>query len=218
VELASEVVIVVTSEPVIQGVVQLAARSMFEIRSVGPEDDLGVAIDNAFAPIVVVDVDPYTAAALEPARRARAFDSSCRLVLLADVEEGDVLLEALRLAPHAIVRKPQELADLGDTLARVAIGERTVDAELERAAISGLGRFARQAREGSAVDAALTPREQQILVLLAEGLTTRQIGRRLGISARTVEAHVAKLYRKLSVHSRVQAISRAASLGLLELG
>lgn len=217
-ELASAAVIVVTSQPVIQGVVQLAAGSMFEVRAAAPEEDLTPALASAFAPIVVIDVDPYTSAGLEPARRARTLDPSCRLVLLADRADGDVLLEALRLAPHAIVRKPDELADLAETLARVAIGERVVDAELERAAIPGLGRFARQAREGSVVEATLTPREQEILLLLAEGLTTQQISRRLGISARTVEAHVAKLYRKLSVHSRVQAIARAASLGLLEPG
>ncbi len=67
------------------------------------------------------------------------------------------------------------------------------------------------------VGGALTPREREILDLLAEGFTMRQIGRRLGISTRTVETHVAKIYRKLSVRSRVQAVSRAAALGLIEL-
>jgi DNA-binding CsgD family transcriptional regulator len=45
----------------------------------------------------------------------------------------------------------------------------------------------------------------------------RQMGTRLGISPRTVETHVAKLYRKLEVRTRVQAVSRAVSLGLVEL-
>jgi LuxR family maltose regulon positive regulatory protein len=45
----------------------------------------------------------------------------------------------------------------------------------------------------------------------------QQIGRRLQISPRTVETHVRKLYRKLGVRTRVQAVSRAAGLGLLEL-
>ena len=45
----------------------------------------------------------------------------------------------------------------------------------------------------------ITPREREILGLLAEGFTTHQIGRRLGISPRTVETHASKLYRKLGV-------------------
>jgi DNA-binding CsgD family transcriptional regulator len=44
----------------------------------------------------------------------------------------------------------------------------------------------------------------------------RQVGNRLGISPRTVETHVAKLYRKLGVRTRVQAVSHAAQLGLIE--
>jgi RNA polymerase sigma factor (sigma-70 family) len=92
-----------------------------------------------------------------------------------------------------------------------------VDPALEQAAVLELGRFARQARESSAVVATLTPREREVLELLAEGLTMQQIGRRLTISPRTVETHVAKLYRKLEVRSRVQAIAKAASLGLLEI-
>ena len=53
--------------------------------------------------------------------------------------------------------------------------------------------------------------------MLAEGLTMQQMATRLGISPRTVETHVAKLYRKLAVRTRVQAVARAASLGLIEL-
>ena len=51
----------------------------------------------------------------------------------------------------------------------------------------------------------VTEREREILALLADGMTMRQVGRRLGISPRTVESHVGKLYRKLGVGSRVQA-------------
>ena len=67
------------------------------------------------------------------------------------------------------------------------------------------------------VGGGLTPREREILDLLAEGFTMHQIGRRLGISTRTVETHVAKIYRKLRYGLGVQAVSRAASLGLIEL-
>ena len=88
---------------------------------------------------------------------------------------------------------------------------------LERDAIRSLGDMARRAREGADVAARLTRRERQVLELLGEGLTIGQIASKLGISPRTVETHVAKLYRKLGVRTRVQAISRAATLGLVDL-
>ncbi len=88
---------------------------------------------------------------------------------------------------------------------------------LEQDAVLALGRFARRAREGAEVAADLTSREQQVLELLSDGHTMRQIATRLSISPRTVETHVAKIYRKLGVRTRVQAVSRAATLGLVEL-
>ena len=93
-----------------------------------------------------------------------------------------------------------------------------VDAALDEAAVAELSWRVRRAREGSAIGGVLTRRERQVLALLADGLTTRQMARRLEISPRTVETHVGKLYRKLEVHSRVQAVSRAAALGLLDVG
>jgi DNA-binding NarL/FixJ family response regulator len=56
-----------------------------------------------------------------------------------------------------------------------------------------------------------------VLALLAEGLSTRQIANRLKLSARTVESHIGRVYEKLQVRTRVQALYRAAGLGLVDL-
>ena len=68
------------------------------------------------------------------------------------------------------------------------------------------------------VRATLTSREHEILLLISRGHTIQQIASRLAISPKTVETHVAKLYRKLDVRTRVQAVARAHALGLIELG
>jgi LuxR family maltose regulon positive regulatory protein len=64
----------------------------------------------------------------------------------------------------------------------------------------------------------LSERELQVLGLLAEGLTNREIGERLYISQGTVKAHTSNIYGKLGVRSRTQAAACARSLGLLSLG
>ncbi|MGW0333426.1 response regulator transcription factor [Streptomyces sp. NPDC003011] len=61
----------------------------------------------------------------------------------------------------------------------------------------------------------LTPRETTVLFLLAEALTATAMGRRLGISERTVHKHVASIYRKLGTHDRVSTVLRAQRLGLV---
>lgn len=139
------------------------------------------------------------------------------VLVLANRADGDLVLRALRLGARGYVTKAEGLRDLAATIRRVLSGERVMSPALEEDAMGALGRMARRAREGVDVEASLTPRERQVLALLSGGLTIGQIATRLAISPRTVETHVAKLYRKLGVGGRVQAISRAATLGLVDL-
>jgi DNA-binding NarL/FixJ family response regulator len=72
-------------------------------------------------------------------------------------------------------------------------------------------------RWGAAAEAgvALTPREREILLLLAEGQTHRAVSETLFIGERTVESHVVRLFRKLGAHSRAEAIAAARAAGLV---
>jgi DNA-binding NarL/FixJ family response regulator len=154
---------------------------------------------------------------LEPLRGLREEGIAIAAVVLSDRGDGAAVLQALQLGARGFVRKSAGLTDVGVAVRTVVDGGRAIDPASEQAAVVALGRLARQAREGSEIEAALTPREHEILTLVSRGLTTRRIGGRLGISPRTVETHVSKLYRKLGVRTRVEAVARAAHLGLIEL-
>jgi DNA-binding NarL/FixJ family response regulator len=65
-------------------------------------------------------------------------------------------------------------------------------------------------------EAALTPREMEVLRLVAEGLTNHQIARRLALSVRTIEAHLTHVYDKLDVASRTEAVLLAQRRGWLD--
>jgi DNA-binding NarL/FixJ family response regulator len=106
---------------------------------------------------------------------------------------------------------------IADALERVARGETVFSAAQRKAAVDELGRLARRSREVAGAKATLTDRELEILEFLALGLTVKQVATRLGLSPRTVDTHIAKLYRKLGVRNRVQAISRAATLKLIDI-
>jgi DNA-binding NarL/FixJ family response regulator len=139
------------------------------------------------------------------------------VVVLTDRTDGPSVMDALRLGVEGYLVKSSALPTVGQQIRRVLDGERVISPEVQQIAVRELGAFARLAREGSEVRATLTPREHEVLVMIGRGLTMRQMATRLGISPRTVETHVAKLYRKLEVRTRVQAVSRAVSLGLIDL-
>lgn len=213
-------VVVVGGHPVIRGVVRLACGAADDLELVGEAASLEEARDvvgSTTPDVVVLDVDLPQGDALGLMRELHDAGFEGRTLILTDRTDGSSVLEALRLGAGGYFGKADGLRQITSAIRRVARGERPVDPRLEQAAVLELGRFARQAREESQVRATLTPREHEVLVMMADGLTMQQIGRRLGISPRTVETHVAKLYRKLAVSTRVQAVARAASIGLIDL-
>ncbi len=72
-------------------------------------------------------------------------------------------------------------------------------------------------REPPSLVEALTPREHEVLVLLADGLRNREIATRLGISEHTVKFHLAAIFGKLSASSRTEVVRKALRLGLIDV-
>jgi two-component system response regulator NreC len=213
-------VVIAGGHPVIRGVVRLSCADAGGLEVVGEAEDVVRAVElcRALDPdVLVVDVDLGDEDGTDTIARLRGDAVDTPIVVLSDRTDGATVLTALRLGVRGFVGKNDSLRSVGSAILRVAGGERVIAPELEQAAVAALGSLARQAREGSEMRASLTSREHEILLMVSRGLTMQQVGSRLGISPRTVETHVAKLYRKLGVRTRVQAVARAAQLGLIDL-
>ena len=122
-------------------------------------------------------------------------------------EADDALVdEALGAGASAVVLKEAPLADVVRALESIAAGRPYLDAALAARAL------------GAQRDApkTLTPREIDVLRLLAEGLTHEQVGRRLRISAETARTHLRKACDRLGAPTRTSAVAQAIRLGLLD--
>lgn len=211
-------VVVADAHPVVRRAVRMSCDSAPGLEVVG-EADTGSAMLAAcqeLRPDVAV-IDIALPDGLEAIRGLNDRQLVDIVVVLTDRTDGASVMEALRLGVEGYLVKSSALPTVGRQIRRVLDGERVISPEVQRIAVRELGAFARMAREGSEVRALLTPREHEVLLLLSRGLTMRQMANRLGISPRTVETHMAKIYRKLDARTRVQAVSRAVSLGLIEL-
>ena len=214
-------IVIVDAHPVLRGVIRMACGSAGDLEVVAEAADVAGALqvcDDHHPDGVVLALALPGAEGTGLIRALPSRGATARPRVLTDRTHGAAVLECLRLGVHGYVDRSTGIRTIGTAIRRIGRGERVIDPALEQAAVMELGRFAKQAREGSEMAASLTRRELQILELISTGLTMRQTATRLGISPRTVETHVAKLYRKLAVRTRVQAVARAASLGLIDLG
>ena len=148
-------------------------------------------------------------------RRLRKLSATLPVVMLTTSDLDQDLAEALRAGANGYLLKDMEPDQLVAVLRSIVAGETVVAPALAPA----LARIVRDRAPAKKPPPAgpfreLTPREREILGLLAEGLSNRGIGEQLGISEGTVKAHVKAILRKLKLRSRVAAAVLAVEHGL----
>lgn len=218
-QLGVSTVVIAGAHPVLREAVRRSCEAIAGIEVVGEVEDIDGLLEvcRAERPDVLVLGDELVGLdGAEGLRLVREHGVAAGVLMITDRTDGASVLGALKLGVRGYLDKADGFRGVGAAVRLVAAGQRVIDPQLEQAAVVALGSFARNAREGSEVRATLTPREHEILALVSTGCTMQQVARRLGISPRTVETHVAKLYRKLGVRTRAQAVARAAQLGLID--
>ena len=125
---------------------------------------------------------------------------------------GDAISQSLFAGADGFIHKNSPAERFVEAAWRAARGELVLEG-LPRGALGGIVSALDQQRASMVT---LTDREVAVLGAAADGLTAREIGRRLGVTERTVTTHLHHIYRKLGASGRVAAISAAMRLGLLE--
>jgi DNA-binding NarL/FixJ family response regulator len=134
----------------------------------------------------------------------------------ADESESD-LLDAIDAGATAYLTKSAAADQIVEAVRRAAHGEVLIPVGLFAKAIARQQRVSAEAAEHQKLLAQFTPRELEMLHLLADALDTGTMAQRLGIAPHTIEWHVRHVIEKLHVHSKLQAVIEAARRGLIEL-
>ena len=132
------------------------------------------------------------------------------LVLTSSAEEW-LILESIRQGAKGFVLKDVDLTELIRAIRAVHRGESAFDSRSAGVVVSWMHGCQRSGAAASDI----TPREREILVLLARGLSNVAIGQRLYISAATVKFHVGNVMQKLGARRRAEAVYAASKLGLI---
>lgn len=129
----------------------------------------------------------------------------------------DYISEAFKAGARGYVVKEATSARLIQAMDALCGGEYFLDGQISPEAVGKL--IAGAGKDAGTQDdyGLLSPREQQVMRMVAEGVPSREIAQRLGLSGKTVDNHRTNLMRKIGVHSKMELVKYAAKLGLIDL-
>ena len=167
--------------------------------------------------VVLLDMRMPEMSGLEVLSGLRAVGRRMPIVMLTTSNEEQDLVECLRNGANGYLLKDMEPTELVNALRDIVGGKTVVAPELAGVLARVVQGDVEEPLPGAISPfAELTPREMEILCLLAEGQSNKVIARNLGISDGTVKLHVKAILRKLNVHSRVEAAVRAVEENLCQ--
>jgi len=196
----------------------LSQQADFEV--VGEAGDGVEAVESTLrlAPdVVLMDLRMPVLGGAEATRRLKAQAPDVRVIVLTTFEEDEEVFSALRAGAAGFLLKDASSEKLGEAIRLAARGETWLQPSV---AAKLVAEFARTAPRPAPIPTAsllepLSARERDVLRCLAEGMSNKEIGRKLAISEGTVKNHMSQVLGKLQVLDRTQAALRARDLGLL---
>jgi len=172
------------------------------------EEAVRLAVARA-ADVVLMDLRMPRMDGIEATRRLAEARPAARVIALTTYADEPTVLSALRAGARGYLTKDAGADEISRAIAAVARGEAALDSAVQHHVIGAVAHA-----EATALPDGLTPREAEVLALIAEGLSNQEIADRLVVSPATVKSHVNRVFAKAGVRDRAQAVAYAYRTGL----
>lgn len=197
------------------GMLCAAAIAAFPSANLHRADSVAAALeilDREVPDLALVDLELGDGSGVAVIEAISRRNPAAQIVIATIHGDDGHLFPALRAGANGYLLKDQSMSVMSRQLRGIGDGQPPLSPAIAR-------RLIRHFADGPAVDSGddkLTPREREVLGLLAQGIRVGEIGERLGISRHTVGDHVKNIYRKLNISTRAEAALKAARLGLVD--
>jgi DNA-binding NarL/FixJ family response regulator len=194
-----------------QGMKSLLEREKFQVIGEASDGQEAASLVESLHPdIAVLDISMPILNGIDTARQLKRSCPKTKAILLTQHEEDQYIQEALEAGVRGYVLKNQVASDLVHAIHHVSRGEVYLSPSVSRAVMDAYRSDWKQPRNP------LTVRERQVLQLIAEGKSTKDVASLLGISAKTAESHRTKLMQKLDIHETASLVRYAVRRGIVE--
>ena len=186
-------------------------REGFEIVAEATDGQEAIDLAGKHSPdVAVLDLGMPVLNGLDAARQIVRASSRTKIVLLTMHSDDHYVLEALRAGVKGYVLKRQLASDLAQAIREVLRGRMYLSPQISNAVVDAyLGKKEHQADP-------LTARERQVLQLIAEGKTTKEVAVILGVSTKTADSHRSRLMQKLDIHEIASLVRYAIRRGMIQ--
>jgi len=154
--------------------------------------------------VVVLDLRMQGLSGIETAKRIREEFSDARILIYSNYAKGEEIYKAMRAGALGFVLKDMPMQKLLEAIRAVAKREKFVPTEIAL-------------RLGERMLVQLSPRELDVLRLVAKGMSNKEIGSALGVVEGTIKIHITNIFSKMNVCDRTQAIVVASQRGIIEI-
>ncbi|HEX4107276.1 MAG TPA: response regulator transcription factor [Solirubrobacteraceae bacterium] len=165
--------------------------------------------------VVLMDLRMPRLDGIEATRRLRESQPEVRVIALTTFADDESVLGALRAGARGYLTKDASGEDIHSAIVTVAAGEAALDPAVQHHVVAALaGQEPREPEPPAELPGGLTPREAEVLALIAEGLSNAQIAERLVVSQTTIKSHINHLFAKAGLRDRAQAVTYAYRTGI----
>ncbi|MFD4506128.1 response regulator [Streptomyces sp. NPDC058457] len=194
----------------------LTARGIEVVGEAADGAEAVAAVRELKPDVVLMDIRMPTMDGLEATRRILAEAPGCRVLMLTTFDLDRYVYEALAIGASGFLLKDVTPQHLAAAVRLVGTGDALLAPQITRRLVERYAAGAGRTAEAVPADlAALTPREREVLTLMGRGLSNTELAVELTLSEATVKSHVARIFAKLGLRDRAQAVVLAYETGLV---